>query len=101
MPRYAAKVDKNQGEIVTALVDEGCAVLPLHAVGGGVPDLLWWKGIYGLIEVKDVTGKPKGYRHAKNALTPKQVEFHASWAGPIDICWTPEEAVEAVRRRTA
>lgn len=36
----AAKVDKNQPEIVEALRAEGAVVQHLHAVGVGCPDLL-------------------------------------------------------------
>ena len=43
--RRAARVDRNQAEIVVALRAGGASVQPLHAVGKGVPDLLvGWRG---------------------------------------------------------
>jgi len=91
--RRAAKVDKNQGEVVSALVGIGVSVFPMHGVGGGFPDLLWWhRGVYGLIEVKE----PSRRNHS-HVLTPAQERFHSDWPGHIDICWSGEEAIEAVR----
>jgi Holliday junction resolvase len=58
--RRAARVDRNQSEIVTALRSLGCSVQPLHTIGSGCPDLLI--GIDGqnlLIEVKDGAKKTK------------------------------------------
>ena len=50
----AAKVDKNQTEIVEAFRKLGFSVQHLHTVGGGVPDLLVGRGgINLLVEVKD------------------------------------------------
>jgi len=57
MPRWAAKVDGNQAEIVDALEKFGWTVISLARLGGGVPDLLIAKhGRTALVEVKTPTG---------------------------------------------
>ena len=102
MSKYARKVDKNQGEIVTALSDIGVSVFPMHGVGGGFPDLLWfYRSVYGLMEVKCEEGRDSAKYRDERCLTPAQKDFHASWPGPIDIVWTADEAREAVMRRVA
>jgi Holliday junction resolvase len=72
MARRAAKVDKNQPEIVEYLRACGFTVQLLHAVGGGCPDLLAGKhGVNYLIEVKDGKGK----------LNERQITWHDEWQG--------------------
>jgi hypothetical protein len=91
--RRAAKVDANQARIVMALRQAGVAVEPLHAVGGGVPDLLCATRKMGnvLLEVKDGDKPPSARR-----LTKAQVEWHARWPGPIAVVSTVDEALEAM-----
>lgn len=73
----AAKVDRNQPEIVAALRKVGAFVQSLAAVGQGVPDLLvGFRGETVLIEVKD-GAKPASSRQ----LTDDQVKWHAAWPG--------------------
>lgn len=87
--KYAARADRNQPEIVKALRDAGCRVVPTHAVGQGVPDLIVdYHGRTCLIEIKDPLQPP-----SKRRLTPAQAEFHAAWTGPIYIVESPERAV--------
>lgn len=77
--RYAAKVDRNQAEIVEALRKAGATVTPLHTVGGGCPDLLvGYRRQNFLIEVKD-------WRAAKSdrELNDNQKEWHAGWKGQV------------------
>ena len=70
--RRRARVDNNQKEIVAGLRAAGYAVLHLHAVGGGCPDLLVSSRRHmRLMEVKE----------AKGVLTPCQVEFFEEWKG--------------------
>lgn len=91
--RRKAKVDENQAEIVSALRLVGCSVLPLHAVGSGVPDLLVTdknKDTF-LMEIKDGAKPPSARK-----LTPDQVDFHASWRGRIVVVTSVREAMEAV-----
>lgn len=75
--RRAARVDRNQPEIVAALRNAGAFVQSLAAVGEGVPDLL--VGIDGrtvLVEVKDGSRPP-----SERQLTDQQIEWHAAWPG--------------------
>lgn len=75
--RRAAKVDRNQPEIVAALRKVGADVFSLAAVGDGIPDLLvGFRGVTVLMEVKDGS-KPPSARQ----LTPDQIEWHAAWRG--------------------
>lgn len=82
-PRYrSAKKDANHAEIVAALKAVGCSVVELHAVGGGVPDLLvGYNGWDYLLEVKrpGVAGKARGARQA--ATNEKQKKFRDDWRG--------------------
>jgi Holliday junction resolvase len=91
--RRAAKVDENQAEIVAALRQVGCFVEPLHAVGGGVPDLLVGRnGETFLIEVKD-GNKPPSARKKTDA----QVIWHDAWRGkPVAVVCNIREALDAI-----
>jgi hypothetical protein len=90
--RRAAKVDRNQAEIVAALRGIGATVLPLHAVGKGCPDILCgWNGFNYLIEVKDWQA-PKSDR----VLTPAQAEWHAGWKGSVAVVETVDAALAVV-----
>ena len=87
--RRAAKVDANQAAIVAVLRQVGASVQPLHAVGGGVPDLLvGYRGRNWLVEVKDGE-KPASARK----LTPDQAEWHAAWRGQVAVLKSDEEAL--------
>ena len=98
MIRRAARVDANQGEIVSALRQMGCSVVSLAAVGKGVTDLL--VGVSGknlLIEVKDGSKPPR-----ERKLTPDQVIFHAEWRGQIAKADSVDEVISIINeaRRT-
>ena len=85
--RRAAKVDANQAEIVARFRSLGASVEPLHAVGGGVPDLLiGYEGQNYLIEVKDGKKPPSARR-----LTKDQIKWHGSWVGQVAIIETVEQ----------
>ena len=91
-PRYAAKVDKNQAELVRVL-RRFMKVALTHRLGGGFPDLLCcgikrytdqWTLL--LVEVKDV-GK-------EDDLTDDEREFFKEWAGtPLIIASKPEDVL--------
>jgi Holliday junction resolvase len=84
----AAKVDKNQREIVEALRAAGCSVLILSRVGQGCPDLAVGKwGRTYLLEVKT----------ARGTLTEPEQEFMETWRGHVQVVRTVDEALEAVR----
>ena len=91
--RRAAKVDRNQAEIVEALRRIGCSVQLLHTVGGGCPDLAVGKsGRTVFLEVKDGTKPPSARR-----LTDEQMIWHGSWTGgPVAVVCDVESAIRAV-----
>lgn len=101
MPRYAARIDKNQPEIVKALRKAGFTVTPLHAVGGGCPDLLVGKrGKNALIEVKDeTTDHYHKTRNLAKCLTEDQHKYHFMWQGSLGVVWTIEEAIAEAERQ--
>ena len=88
--RRAAKVDANQVAIVAGLRKLGCSVQPLHAVGGGVPDLLVGYGARNyLLEVKNLEGRGK-------KLTPDQVDWHDAWRGSVYTVCSLEDAIKVM-----
>lgn len=90
--RRAAKVDRNQAEIVEALRRVGATVEPLHQVGKGCPDLLvGFRGRNILIEVKDWKQPPSGRK-----LTPDQVEWHAGWKGQVAMVEDVDAALAVI-----
>ena len=91
--RRAARVDRNQPEIVEALRNAGAKVYSLAAVGGGIPDLVvaYQRQTY-LLEVKDGTKPP-----SERELTPDQVRFHVEWnGGPCLVVNSVSEALAAI-----
>ena len=90
--RRAARVDANQGEIVSALRRAGATVEPLHSVGDGVPDLLvGYRGLNLLIEVKDGAKPPSDRK-----LNDRQFEWHQAWRGQSCVVDSIQAALEAV-----
>ena len=86
-PRWAAKVDANQAEIVSALRAVGASVLVLSRVGQGCADLAaGFRGVTYFLEVKTDKGK----------LTTPEREFMDEWRGHYAIVRTPEEALKAI-----
>tara|TARA_R110000782_G_scaffold218427_1_gene305814 strand:- start:30435 stop:30761 length:327 start_codon:yes stop_codon:yes gene_type:complete len=92
VPKFAAKVDANQSEIVAGLRAFGCTVAAAHAVGRGFPDLVvGYRGETFLIEVKDGNKPPSARK-----LTTAQVEWHAAWRGHVAVVCNLSEALDAV-----
>jgi len=90
--RRAAKVDRNQPEIVNALRELGATVEPLHAVGKGCPDLLaGYRGRNILIEVKDWQA-PK----ADRKLNDRQIKWHSEWRGQVAVVEDVDAALAVV-----
>lgn len=90
--RRAAKVDRNQSEIVQALRDAGASVHPCHAAGQGFPDLaVGFRGKNYLIEVKDGALAPSDRK-----LTPAQKEWHGGWKGHVAVVSSVEEALAVI-----
>ena len=92
MVRRAAKVDRNQSEIVDALRKAGATVTPTHTAGAGFPDLCaGYRGKTYLIEVKDGELPPSSRR-----LTAPQVEWHDEWKGHACVVTCVDEALAAI-----
>ena len=92
MPKYAAKVDANQSQIVKALRDAGATVSPTHAAGAGFPDLtVGFRGSNYLIEVKDGHKAPSARK-----LTKPQVKWHGNWTGQVAIVKSVPEALAVI-----
>lgn len=99
--RHAARIDRNQPDIVKALRRvPGVTVQPLSSVGHGVPDLLVGTmlaclqcGLRAkanlLLEVKDGDKVPSA-----QVLTPDQVIWHAHWTGQVEVVKSIDEAFE-------
>ena len=87
MPRWDARTDANQAEIVEALRAAGAVVLILSRVGQGCADLAVGKGgKVWFMEVKTEKGK----------LTPAEKEFQDMWQDNYVIVRTPEEAIGVI-----
>lgn len=85
----AAKVDRNQPEIVAALRKVGAQVTCTSTIGQGFPDLVVaFRGRNILMEVKDGS-KPPSARQ----LTPDQKVFHAEWSGELHVVESIEQAI--------
>ena len=84
--RRAARRDKNESEIVAALVKAGATVVPLSAAG--CPDLLCgFRGSTFLLEVKAEKGR----------LTPDQLAWHKAWEGyPVKVVRSVDDALQAI-----
>ncbi len=92
MHRTWGKPDATQPAIITALRKAGCCVQPLSAVGGGCPDLLVCQtGAGGFAEMWLIEVKQPG-----ETLTGPQQKWHATWAYPVHVVHTSEEALVAV-----
>lgn len=100
----AKRRDANECAVVDALEAIGASVTRLD--GDGIPDLLvGYRGHTWLFEVKNpkaTGGAKRGGERTKGhgALTPAQVDWHASWRGkaPV-IVTTASEAIAAVAAR--
>lgn len=91
--RRAAKIDRNQPEIVAALRRIGAHVQPLHVIGQGCPDLLVsHRGNWFVIEVKD-GAKPPSAR----LLTDDEAAWHAAALAPVHIVKSTAEAIECLK----
>jgi hypothetical protein len=92
MPKYAAKVDRNQSEIVDALRKCGATVETTHTAGEGFPDIcVGYRGKTYLIEIKDGLLPPSA-----RTLTTPQKKWHAGWKGHVCIATSVDEALAAV-----
>jgi hypothetical protein len=89
----AARVDRNQAEIVKALRAVGCSVQTLHRVGQGCPDLL--VGVRHrnvLMEVKNGQKVPSARK-----LTDDQIAWRMNWKGQFVVVESVDEALAIVK----
>ena len=91
MPKhYRHRIDSNQPVIMASLRANGCKVIDLSLIGGGVPDLLALlpDGTLKLIEVKNPDGRDR--------LTDKQKDFiEEGW--PVSIVHYPDQCERIAR----
>ena len=94
--RTAAKVDKNQAEVVAALRKVGASVQSLASIGKGCPDLLvGYHGILYLMEIKDGTNIP-----SKQLLTDDQKKWHEAWTGsPVYVVRSIDQALKILNEK--
>ena len=91
--RRAARVDKNQKQIVQEIRAAGYTVQHLHMVGEGCPDILvGGHGVNFLFEIKDPSQPP-----SKRKLTPDEMEWHLNWNGQVEVIKTAHEALEIIK----
>ena len=87
MPKYAAKTDANQKEIVDALKKIGAGVVVL---GRPVDLLVGFRARNFLLEVKSKDNKP---HHKRNKDQHKWIK---NWPGQVRIVFSAEEAIQVV-----
>lgn len=98
----AAKVDRNQAEIVQAYRAAGASVLHLHTLKGAADTLVghpracpacgYEMRFNSLVEIKNGALSPSRQR-----LTVAEARFHHEWRGQIAIATTIDEALAIVR----
>lgn len=93
MPKYAARTDSNQKEIVNMYRRLGATVAPTHMVGSGFPDIVIGKyGLSDLVEIKDGSKPPSAQK-----LTGDEQKFHRSWGGSVRIIRTVDDVMTHVQ----
>lgn len=93
--RRAAKVDRNQPEIVEAFRKMGCSVLIISQLKNCC-DLIVARGKTAVIEIKDGS-LPKSRRQ----LTEGEMDFMHSWKGLYFIVESLDDVVMVVRELEA
>lgn len=92
MPKYAARTDANQSDIVSDLRTVGCSVQSLAMVGQGVPDILvGFRGQNYLFEIKDGNKPPSARR-----LTSDEDTWHLRWDGQVNVIECTEDALRVL-----
>lgn len=90
--RRAAKIDRNQPDIVKALRYAGATVQPIHTIGKGCPDLLvGFRGENYILEIKDGSKPP-----SQRELTDDEKKWIENWKGKARVVSTIDEALDAV-----
>lgn len=92
MSRFARKVDGNHTAVVAALRAVGAWVADTSRLGGGFPDLLvWFRGRWHLLEVKDGTLPPSARK-----LTDAEQRFVERCPDKVHIVASIPEALAAI-----
>lgn len=92
--RRAAKIDRNQPEIVEIFERYGFSVQRAQAMGSGFPDLiLGYGGRNYLVEVKDWQKKP-----SERKLNDLQREWHAAWKGQVCVVEAIDDAIKLAEK---
>lgn len=105
MPRYAAKIDANQPEIVEGLRAIGASVESLAKMGRGWPDIaVGYNGINFLLEIANPEtrhgqSKVSSTDHYSKKTNEAQRAWYQSWRGRVDVVFTLAEAVHIVTGR--
>jgi len=89
--RLAARVDRNQPEIVDAFKRLGCSVLIISQLKK-CADLVISKRKTAIIEIKDGSLPPSARR-----LTKDEQEFRDSWKGPYFIVESLDDVLRVVK----
>lgn len=87
VPKYAARVDANQAEVIDALRAIGVHVT---VIGEPVDLAIGYRGRSGFLEVKDGSKPPSARK-----LKPSQAKFQAEHSGFFRVVTTPDEAIRA------
>jgi hypothetical protein len=80
--RRAAKVDRNQPEIIAALRKAGAHVIPTHQLKNAFDCLVFYCGRTMVVEIKDGTKPPSaqrltdGERKCRDAIESRHVKYH-------------------------
>ena len=91
-PKYAARKDGNQTDIVTSLRQCGVSVFITHTLGGGFGDIVCgWMGRNYVFEIKDPALPPYHRR-----LTKDEEKWHQEWGGQVSIILTTEDALKVM-----
>ena len=94
--RRAAHIDENQPEIVQALLNAGCTVQSLAAVGLGCPDLLvGFHGVNLLMEVKNLERKRNGQDYDGKTLRAQKA-WRERWKAPVHVVTSRQEALNVL-----
>lgn len=89
----AARIDKNQPEIVRTFRQLGCNVAHTHAVGKGFTDLVVdISGLNVLVEIKNGKKPPSARKY-----TPQQELFNLGWSGLRAKVESPDDVVALVK----
>jgi hypothetical protein len=94
--RMAARVDKNQPQIVKTFRDLGCTVLILSQLKTGLDVLVGKHKINVLVEIKDGEKVPSARK-----LTKDEKKFIDSWKGWAEVVESVDDAIALVRKLDA